>query len=634
MTSHDLCIVHLSDLHFAEGVPRPVFEHLIQDLGKQIKNDRDIAFVVTGDLVSKGRIKENEENVLHFFKGICDVFPPEANLLDVEIVPGNHDGVRADKKTKYNNGSYLNDLSDYEHLSASLYGEFGRIGHGITSKNVFGNCSIDFYGRRIEFVRLDTSSFEFPKKLREQIADDLKTKGCVPYEKVEAQFKKQTDAVRAYLSRQVAEACRAHRDETASRGHRDPDLVIVLSHHPLSILNESGYDNSEDTLFKNNLEFDDVWISGHTHQSQQYFTSDNMRQRVMLTTGIGWQESPHELLRYSIYRINLDRNTCQVTIQSATANEDFSPDKTTCANQEFALYRHLTLPLKLASVGAAIHAHTYIQGSPCGLYADFSVIEAIPKVLEALRRVRSKVRDKILTYGVMARAAEPRKSFGTRIRNLFDGIGGEEVALRRRVMKNHYFSDLINVLCLELSEMLRTLSQVDRIVDQNGKEAEGRNVLWRVHARLYRGRSKKTITKECDRYVAAKAFEVLGVECEKMPSDIEWGGLIEAASKTGEMVLIDSANPHINVHETDWSDFMTIVPRVDVLKKRFPQGEVRPLLTFGISFKAEGCSSLNVATKILYLLEYLGVHSIIADAFSFFIDRYKFTAKEVVKELR
>ena len=160
MTSHDLCIVHLSDLHFAEGVPRPVFEHLIQDLGKQIKNDRDIAFVVTGDLVSKGRIKENEENVLHFFKGICDVFPPEANLLDVEIVPGNHDGVRADKKTKYNNGSYLNDLSDYEHLSASLYGEFGRIGHGITSKNVSGNCSIDFYGRRIEFVRLDTSSFE------------------------------------------------------------------------------------------------------------------------------------------------------------------------------------------------------------------------------------------------------------------------------------------------------------------------------------------------------------------------------------------------------------------------------------------------------------------------------------------
>ena len=51
MKSYDLCIVHLSDLHFSGGVGKPVIDKLIRDIGNEIQQERDVAFVVTGDLL-------------------------------------------------------------------------------------------------------------------------------------------------------------------------------------------------------------------------------------------------------------------------------------------------------------------------------------------------------------------------------------------------------------------------------------------------------------------------------------------------------------------------------------------------------------------------------------------------------
>ena len=70
MKSHDLCIIHLSDLHFSDGVYKSVFEMLIRDIKDQVSGDANIVIAVTGDLVTKKEFSENSGNVLKFFKGI------------------------------------------------------------------------------------------------------------------------------------------------------------------------------------------------------------------------------------------------------------------------------------------------------------------------------------------------------------------------------------------------------------------------------------------------------------------------------------------------------------------------------------------------------------------------------------
>ena len=632
MKSNDLCIIHLSDLHFSEGIYKPVFEVLIRDIKSQVREDANIVIAVTGDLVTKKDFSANKENVLRFFRGILDVIPEDSRVMDVEIVPGNHDGDRAIDSNDYNQSTYLHNLKDYDDLVSEIYSIFCQKYKSLEKHERVGATALDFYGRKIMFCRLDSSSFELPSRLRSQIKkrfeDDLREDRI---RELEHEF---TKAFAKEFITQLKKIGDAYRNFSPANAHKNLDLVISLLHHPVAMISLDGYDTIEEALFKNHFEFSDISLSGHTHEARHGLASYNSRQKITLSTGMGWDENPSDLRRYSIYRINLDRNTCQVMIRYSVSNETFRPDDTAGVNDEFALYKHFTLPLKLRSVGAAIHANTREKLQSRGIYADTQVIEYIPKMLKALEDAKMRVVYKIVGYNDIAQVSRKKDVPDGVFKRILWALSGNtywNVNLKKNMIKKHVFRDLVNVICGEISQVLRNLSNVDILEDANGREAGA--IEWRVHARKYKGRRDRRYTKRNDSYIAMRAIDIMGCNHKNVPSDVTWSGMIEAAFSSQKYILINSANPTINQHNTEWSDFMTFMPKDRKFVKMFANKQSRPLLTFGISFRVEDVDAMGKATRMLYLLEYLGLHGFVEDSLTFFVNKYGFTTDDIIKEL-
>lgn len=630
MKSHDLSIIHLSDLHFSNGVQRSVCEKLIRDLGEQVKNDRDIILVITGDFITGNDFEHNKANVVSFFKSIREVLPKSVRLLDVELVPGNHDGSRAVDSPDYNGKTYLSKLDSYKELESAIYKIFS-----IEPRNIPGTTVVDFYDRKLELCRLDTASFETHSKLVKQVADktddDDTARACV--EVIEKKFCE-------HFENQLKQCAAEHQRHIAENNHRDLDLTIVLSHHPLSILRFPKYETVDDVLFQNNFSVGDILISGHVHSAGKKFASYNTHQSISLTTGLGWQDNPNDFLRYSIYRINLDRKTCQIIVRSSVRNEDFRQDETSGQNDEFMLYKHMTLPLKLNSVGAAIHAKSFCDGHRRGIYADVTVIEAIPKMLSALQDARKKLEFKVLNYELIAKAKMREEKYS----GLFNAIRNWnkdkkallETCINEIVKRDNFLEEVVKEICSELGAMLRKLTEENELEDNAGDISTPSRIEWRVHARRYKGMKCNKIKKKTDLYVSNFAFDVYGESHKQVPSDMEWDSLIKAAFNSKHKVLVNSANPQISKQQTEWSDFLTCVPfthKPSKFIKVFSVRESRPLLSFGISFKVNDHDGMCKATQLLYLLEYLQLGNLIEEVLELFITRYNFSTTDIIKGL-
>lgn len=637
MKSRNLTVIHLSDLHFSGGAYRPVFEKLIKDVAQQIKDDEDVLIVVSGDLVSKGEIDANSKNVVDFFERLRRAIPSEALFHGIEIVPGNHDLQRtlAKKGSSY---EYFQDKTKYLRLAKRVYKAMN-----VRPKTAYGSTVLDFHGRRIHIARLDTSWFELPSNLKKQIESEaagVKSSKC----DVKSIYQLYTNRLSENFKTQGQRLSLQYTLDVAKNNHVEPAISIILAHHPLSVLNATGYDLPDDMLFRNGLEFGDVWMCGHMHFAQHYFTSDNTRQRIMLTTGMGWQDSQHEQLRYSIYRMNLDRNTCQVSIRSSVSNEDFRADGTSGSNYEFSLYGHITLPLRLKSVGAAIHANSVPGKHPSCVFVDVPLVESIPSVLKEFRKAQIRLLSRIEGYEREAKEAVLRKGYSVggilkRLRSVFSpNIVDIETGLSNKVVrhlnKKHMLSKFIEEICVELSSLLKNIASIEQVEDKSGVPVAGINIRWRAHTRSYLGRTLKKFDKKKDVYKAKEWLDVEGERCSQEPSDVSWGSLIKSASDHPKKILINSANPRINSHETEWSDFATFVPADSRLYKIFPTREKRPLVSFGISFCSDDYNSLKAATRTLYLVEYLGISDLVNEMLVAYIERFNLTGKDVLLQIK
>ena len=631
MKTHDLCIIHLSDLHFSDGLCRPVVEKLIKDIGEQIEEDQDIILVITGDFVTKNDFAKNKKNVENFFAGIRGVIPKDTNILDVELVPGNHDGYRAVDSVDYNEGTYLSRLDAYEELHRAIYKIFDIQPHKYS-----GTTVVDFYDRKVVFCRLDTASFEMTSNLRTQVfkretnEDDARK----IIECIEKHFCQ-------YFEEQLKRCASEYKNIISENNHAEPDLSMVLSHHPLSLLNLINYDTVDEALFRNAFEVGDIMISGHVHSAGRGFVSYNTHQKIMLTTGLGWQDDPNELLRYSLYRINLDRKTCQITVRSSIRNEDFRQDATSGQNYEFVRYDHMTLPLKLDSVGAAIHAKTISAGHKRSIYADMIVIEKIPNVLTAFCETRKKLEFKVLNYERLAK----EKATVARFRSAWIAARNWnkekatllELDIKSAVKKEKYLVEIIKEICCEVGVLLHKITTASDLENSKGVISSLEKIEWRVHARQYKGMNLRKLKKNKDIYVSSLALDVFGEKHKNRPSDISWDSLIKAAFEAGHKVLINSANPKISKQQTEWSDFLTCVPitsKTSKFTKVFSARESRPLLTFGISFKVNNPQRLCEATRLLYILDYLGIGELIETILELFVSHYGFDTNDIIKDLR
>lgn len=111
-----------------------------------------------------------------------------------------------------------------------------------------------------------------------------------------------------------------------------------------------------------------------------------------------------------------------------------------------------------------------------------------------------------------------------------------------------------------------------------------------------------------------------GFNTSMPPKSVPWGGLIKYSYKSNKSLLY-SVNTRLNNIQTEWGDFITLVPRFEgeEIEIRVGSGkktslEKRPLISFGISIK-NGCDYNSVILSIISFFE-------IEQHISYFIDEY------------
>ena len=643
MKTSEICVIHLSDLHFEKGKYSSVYDDLLDDIQLQIKNDEYVILVVTGDFATKGKVTEAKDEIVEFFRRFSDMIRSDQKLLDVELVPGNHDVDRPRIENKYHKGTYLPQKDAYEDLHSCIYDVFNA--HGIKGRKTIGVTCVPYKGKHIAFVRLDTSAFSTLKEWEDEIKDDFAESNAKVAEKNETNFKdvvaKRADAFRDNAFKQRREINEAFKVEKKRIGNVSPYLTFALCHHPLTLLNSTGFDELADILFKKGLYFVDAIICGHKHKAQLSYTLDNSQQRIMLMSGVGWQETQETVMRYSIYRLSLERNICQVSVRMAKEGRKFSEDSSLgdSSNKVFSRTRQYMLPLKANSVGSIISLTARQNEMAKGLYVDQETLSLIPEISKTLRFVDKtlgeyiqKARiDFVLRYDKTLR----HKNCDERV--LFND-GTLNKSVKKAIIKGRLIIPYIEKVCRVLAESLHDVGGGSEAEYSDGSTSRTPLPEWRVHYRVYKGLGR-TFRMKNDRYCAKTAFGFCEGEIKNigLPSEVSWDGLIRGAFECPSHMLINSAVPGLNPKkETSWSDFMTICPhfkgatiRLDGLGNGVSCS--RPLVSFGISYKTDDFDSLQHAARILYLLEYLDVNKVIEAALQNFITAFGLDVRALVK---
>ena len=124
--SDSIDILHLSDLHLLGENLSDRYDLLLNDISDQTSGLKNIVIVVTGDIASYGKVKDSEGSILAFFTKLKGAI--KAKVLDVELVPGNHD---IDRNFLVLSQSWGWNLSDF----SSLIFSSRRIGATMWSHN-------------------------------------------------------------------------------------------------------------------------------------------------------------------------------------------------------------------------------------------------------------------------------------------------------------------------------------------------------------------------------------------------------------------------------------------------------------------------------------------------------------------
>lgn len=643
MKASEICVIHLSDLHFQKGKVSSVYDDLLEDIKHQIRYDDCILIVVTGDFATKGQVKESHSEIVEFFRRLANVIPQSATLLDVEIVPGNHDVDRPTFANKYHDSTYYPKNDGYRKLSCEIYDAFNAF--GIVQKSESGVSFVPYKGKHIAFVRLDTSAFSTVEEWKQEIVDDFNKNNIditdLNDEKVLSLVAKRKAAFTKQVKAQRFETSEEYKQERAKINNEAPFLTFAISHHPLTLLNTTGFDELADILFKHGLSFVNAIICGHKHKAQLSYTLDNAQQMIMLMSGVGWQETQDTIMRYSIYRICLERNMCQVSVRKASEGHKFGPDSSIgdSSDKEFSRTMQYMLPLKSTKVGSVISLTARQNEMAKGLYVDQETILLIPRVAQALSEARLAIETYVSEsiVKVQGKVFSKKESYAEVMANWSMTLNKQRTKIHNRVAAEISFRQFLTKMCMILVKGLYAIEEVYKTEYSDGSKSNDSKVDWRIHYRMFKGLKLKEYKASKDLYVAQAAWGILDGEIKETerPSDMIWGGLIKGSYECVSHMMINSAVPGLNTKkDTRWSDFMTLCPnfrgsKLSLVKKDSNKNETRPILTFGISYKVDDIDSLQHAAKVLYLLEYLDLSGFIEKSIDAYSGAFKLSGHQL-----
>lgn len=334
---NEVCILHLSDLHIVNQrndgkvAISTALKNLIVDIKNQTEFIDKIIIVVSGDIAYAGEIGKYSGAVIEFFESLSNAIPNK--VISVQIVPGNHDFNREFAKEnitkmEMNTDSFSTDsdfllgYADYKKTIEEIFSVFKLPPNTFT----FGVNAVELDDTSVCFVRFNTAFGS--------VGDNDKRSlhiGKYQLQKLLSDY------------RNIIHQCNVENKPVC--------LTLGISHYPFNWLNPIDEAEINEHMMKQDFLKIDILLCGHVHKFAilNYFNHEHSVMTLM--TGIGWgnikPENANDQHRYSIYMLDISRNTCDIIMRRTKDNLDFGFDYSVYTSEAEEDEKKFIYPLKM-----------------------------------------------------------------------------------------------------------------------------------------------------------------------------------------------------------------------------------------------------------------------------------------------
>ena len=403
------------------------------------------------------------------------------------------------------------------------------------------------------------------------------------------------------------------------------DITLLVSHYPLSWIVPDEREKILTSMMDESKLNTDLILCGHIHDVEAINYSNHEHSLMTLITGIGWPQTAtdNERMerRYSIYKINPSRNTCDIIMRKSNRSGGFDFDYSVYTESRETECKKIVYPFRPTHKNLAFVK----MNAPDSI--DEQNIYISPKVVEQIQKISSSLADLSGHFPAMLQRYKDDffdallASFDSQqeiknIKNIVDfsdEVKDEEIYEYVCDKIRQYLYDNDEDLAPELLRYWRTfcssndngtfsafLYEVCQLIIDDFSVCFPSDAIFRAHFRRHSGNINN------DKYIAVCCEDNTNNPPEKFPKDLPWGGLVKAAFENGTS-LVYSANRKLNNISTDWQDFITIIPDFEksILEMRDSKHKVykRPAITFDISIKKT--ATLVEAVSAMSIIDFL-----------------------------
>lgn len=670
-------IIHLSDLHIIKPLTTTL-KNLIKSISdNQELYNNDVIVIITGDIINQADYKNCKSTVLSFFTELKKTLDKKSiNVVDVVIVPGNHDKVvNVEQKIcsilqhSQKNFSLNKPLENKEkHLPTEIemmefqskaFDNYLEICNEIFKifqiyqrdkkefKKYDETFGVDFCrinDLNLSFIRLNTAitSYGAPN-------DSEKYKlllGELQKNKVLQEYKRLKDEV-DYL---------------------DGNLTFCLAHHPSSYLEPRESEKLNKMLISEEGLNVDFFFSGHIHDGSVNNLSNHNRSMISLETGIGWPDNVddttntyHKNHRYAIYCFDEWKNTFYSIMYKTNTSNIFEFDTDYLITEEEKKTGKIYTPLKTRDY-AFIPLNNYNDLEVQNLFVDRNNINDLKLLFTTVKNFNtscnnleqaylSRYGDKLL---INKKTGEKAKKF---LNDKIESLSIEE--------NQESFFGVMNGLLEELMEFedlydeklinehfLAYLKHISDYFISHFKEYFDDDAEYRAVFRAYkRNESYHDVNMIGKEQIMKDYYEpICESPTETIPRVLKTGQVSNTSGKSrryrykGSLIehsynnnnsMIYSINPNKNYFKPDnWDDFMVIIPEInDISYNNENRKKVtRPPLCFIFSLRIKSNGNENdiinyneklrrVSNK-LFLLQFTQIEDVLTSALQNYLGKF------------
>lgn len=659
----DICIVHLSDLHIQsesndEAVLTLSLQKMINDMIEFLFCDKCI-IVVSGDTINKANYSSvNIETVLLFFKTIKEKFEKKKiEIKEIIFCPGNHDIIKDKGTENYDKLKKLmtkgpDDNKEKEEeitnrlkvFNSSGYQEYLKMINKVRNIFKFKQINCPFYclstrinEYAIHFITIDLAWNQASEELCNILKNNIEKFAGLSLGKYQLN---------------------SLRSDFHKLKKNESDLVVVVSHYPLSWLKFSDYQLFLSNLLSPSNFHANIYLCGHVHDNDAVNYTTHEHSLLTLVTGVGGQKERETW--YSVYEINPIRNSCEIVARKSTNDSDFVFDFSVYTKDSERKSGKILYPLRLPQKNLPyLQMNTPNRFCEKNYFISSDISHTIPSVANCISKIYSDVSfhfSEMITNLLLEPVETLDNGYNTIISNemikkyftnvLFSSYNSDEIRqfielfLTNQVDENGGIEGVPKGLTELLVESWEKYCLNEPVFFLEGRfdtfmqeicssyhthlanEIFDKNISIRPHSRLY--------CKEDDSY-KCNAFATRGNDYDTssnisdifqqreigQPKDIKYGGLIEQAYKLRKP-LIYSANAEFNVISTDWQEFITVIPDYEYCELEFNKLDnknkkkvqvKRPAITFGISVKDCDQNQLYKTSRLFAIFDYLNLQA-------------------------